>query len=88
MILSLDTSDASKLMEQFSQLQMMFRRQETGGKPIVAAINGTALGRRLRDLPRHPLPHRRGQPKSKVGQPEVKIGLLPGGAAARSAFRA
>ena len=32
MILSLDTSDASKLMEQFSQLQRMFRRQETGGK--------------------------------------------------------
>eukprot|EP01034_Spumella_vulgaris_P000631 gene631-835_t len=40
MILSLDTSDASKLMEQFSQLQRMFRQQETGGKPIVAAING------------------------------------------------
>ena len=44
MLLSTDTSDAAKLMDQFSQLQKMFRRQETGGKPIVAAINGTALG--------------------------------------------
>src|SRR5215211_8016614 len=44
MLLGTDTSDAAKLMEQFSQLQKIFRRQETGGKPIVAAINGTALG--------------------------------------------
>ena len=43
MLLGTDTSDAAKLMDQFSQLQKMFRRQETGGKPIVAAINGTAL---------------------------------------------
>ena len=44
MLLNADTSDAAKLTEQFSQLQKLFRRQETGGKPIVAAINGTALG--------------------------------------------
>ena len=44
MLLNVDTSDATKLMEQFSQLQRMFPRQETGGKPMVAAINGTALG--------------------------------------------
>src|SRR5580704_4256289 len=44
MLLGADTSDATKLMDQFSQLQKLFRHQETGGKPIVAAINGTALG--------------------------------------------
>src|SRR6185312_12830655 len=44
MLLNADTSDAAKLTEQFSQLQRLFRRQETGGKPVVAAINGTALG--------------------------------------------
>ena len=38
MLLNADTSDAAKLTEQFSQLQKLFRRQETGGKPIVAAI--------------------------------------------------
>src|ERR1700745_3220984 len=44
MLLNADTSDAAKLTEQFSQLQKLFRRQEPGAKPIVAAINGTALG--------------------------------------------
>src|SRR5258708_34865732 len=42
MLLGADTSDAAKLMDQFGQLQKLFRRQETGGKPIVAAINRTA----------------------------------------------
>jgi 3-hydroxyacyl-CoA dehydrogenase/enoyl-CoA hydratase/3-hydroxybutyryl-CoA epimerase len=79
MILSLDTSDASKLMEQFSQLQKMFRRQETGGKPIVAAINGTALGGGFEICLATHYRIAAANPKTKVGQPEVKIGLLPGG---------
>ena len=37
MLLATDTSDAAKLMDQFSQLQKLFRQQETSGKPIVAA---------------------------------------------------
>ena len=79
MILGLDTSDASKLMEQFSQLQKMFRRQETGGKPIVAAINGTALGGGFEICLATHYRIASANPKTKVGQPEVKIGLLPGG---------
>src|SRR4030095_5235060 len=54
MLLNADTSDAAKLTEQFSQLQRLFRHQETGGKPIVAAINGTAVGGRLQDRPACP----------------------------------
>jgi 3-hydroxyacyl-CoA dehydrogenase/enoyl-CoA hydratase/3-hydroxybutyryl-CoA epimerase len=79
MLLNADTSDAAKLTDQFSQLQKLFRRQETGGKPIVAAINGTALGGGFEIcLACH---HRiaAANPKAKVGQPEVKLGLLPGG---------
>jgi 3-hydroxyacyl-CoA dehydrogenase/enoyl-CoA hydratase/3-hydroxybutyryl-CoA epimerase len=79
MLLAADTSDAAKLMDQFSQLQKLFRHQETGGKPIVAAINGTALGGGFEIcLACH---HRiaAANPKAKIGQPEVKIGLLPGG---------
>ena len=79
MILSLDTSHASKLMEQFSQLQRMFRRQETGGKPVVAAINGTALGGGFEICLATHYRIAAANPKTKVGQPEVKIGLLPGG---------
>src|SRR5476649_816434 len=79
MLLNADTSDAAKLTEQFSQLQRLFRRQETGGKPVVAAINGTALGGGFEIcLASH---HRiaAANPRAKIGQPEVKIGLLPGG---------
>ena len=69
MLLGADTSDAAKLMDQFSQLQKLFRRQETGGKPIVAAINGTALGGGFEIcLACH---HRIAavNPRAKVGQP-------------------
>ena len=79
MILSLDTSDASKLMEQFSTLQKLFRSQETGGKPVVAAINGTALGGGFEMCLATHYRIAAANPKTKVGQPEVKIGLLPGG---------
>src|SRR5262249_49525999 len=63
----------------FSQLQKLFRHQETGGKPVVAAINGTALGGGFEIcLACH---HRiaAANPRARLGQPEVKIGLLPGG---------
>src|SRR5688572_24845989 len=78
MILGTDTSDAAKLMDQFSQLQKMFRRQETGGKPIVAAINGTALRGGFEICLACHYRIAAANPKAKVGQPEVKIGLLPG----------
>ena len=79
MLLSADTSDAAKLMEQFSQLQKLFRSQETGGKPVVAAINGTALGGGFEICLACHYRIAAANPKTKIGQPEVKIGLLPGG---------
>jgi len=79
MLLNADTSDAAKLTEQFSQLQKMFRRQETGGKPVVAAINGTALGGGFEICLATHYRIAAANPKTKIGQPEVKIGLLPGG---------
>ncbi len=79
MLLNADTSDAAKLTEQFSQLQKLFRRQETGGKPIVAAINGTALGGGFEICLATHYRIAAANPKTKIGQPEVKLGLLPGG---------
>jgi 3-hydroxyacyl-CoA dehydrogenase/enoyl-CoA hydratase/3-hydroxybutyryl-CoA epimerase len=79
MLLNVDTSDAARLMDQFSQLQRMFRRQETGGKPMVAAINGTALGGGFEICLACHYRIAAANPKTKVGQPEVKLGLLPGG---------
>src|SRR3954467_12589959 len=55
------------------------RRLETLGVPVVAAINGAALGGGLEiTLACH---HRVivDDPKAKLGFPEVKLGLLPGG---------
>ncbi|MGE5148995.1 MAG: enoyl-CoA hydratase/isomerase family protein, partial [Rhodospirillaceae bacterium] len=79
MLLNADTSDAAKLTDQFSQLQKLFRSQETGGKPIVAAINGTALGGGFEICLACHYRIAAANPKAKVGQPEVKLGLLPGG---------
>jgi len=79
MLLNADTSDAARLTEQFSQLQKLFRRQETGGKPIVAAINGTALGGGFEICLATHYRIAAANPKTKLGQPEVKLGLLPGG---------
>ena len=79
MLLDADTSDAAKLTEQFSQLQKLFRRQETGGKPIVAAINGTALGGGFEICLAAHYRIAAANPRTKLGQPEVKLGLLPGG---------
>ena len=79
MLLNADTSDAVKLTEQFSRLQKMFRSQETSGKPMVAAINGTALGGGFEICLACHYRIAAANPKTKIGQPEVKIGLLPGG---------
>ena len=55
-----------------------FRRLERGGKPVVAAATGTALGGGLELMLAC---HRRvaaDNPQARFGLPEVKLGLLPG----------
>ena len=67
---------AFKLM---TMLHTTFRKFETGKKPVVAAINGTALGGGLElALACH---HRimADDPKARVGFPEAQVGLIPGG---------
>ncbi|MGP0103426.1 MAG: 3-hydroxyacyl-CoA dehydrogenase NAD-binding domain-containing protein [Solirubrobacteraceae bacterium] len=61
------------------EVKSQLRRLETLGRPVVAAINGAALGGGLEiALAAH---HRVivDDPKAKLGFPEVKLGLLPGG---------
>jgi 3-hydroxyacyl-CoA dehydrogenase / enoyl-CoA hydratase / 3-hydroxybutyryl-CoA epimerase len=61
------------------EIKGQLRRLETLGVPVVAAINGTALGGGLEIAL---AAHYRvivDDPKIKLGFPEVKLGLLPGG---------
>lgn len=71
-------TDAAAVYSWCRKLQQAYRKLETCGKPVAAAINGTALGGGLelalachyRVVGDHP--------KTKLGQPEVQIGLMPG----------
>ena len=69
---------ATRLFEESRKLSLLYRRIETCGKPWVAAINGTALGGGFElALACH---HRAAalNPQTRLGLPEIKVGLFPG----------
>jgi 3-hydroxyacyl-CoA dehydrogenase/enoyl-CoA hydratase/3-hydroxybutyryl-CoA epimerase len=66
------------LFENSGKLSQLYRRIETCGKPWVAAINGTALGGGLELCLACHYRVAGDNPKTRVGLPEVKIGLFPG----------
>ncbi|WP_280270358.1 3-hydroxyacyl-CoA dehydrogenase NAD-binding domain-containing protein [Nocardia wallacei] len=71
--------DAAAIMEELTVIKGALRRLEQLGKPVVAAINGAALGGGLEiALATH---HRIAADVKglKIGLPEVKLGLLPAG---------
>ncbi|KAA5832797.1 3-hydroxyacyl-CoA dehydrogenase NAD-binding domain-containing protein [Saccharopolyspora hirsuta] len=70
--------DAARVTETTTAVKKQLRRLETLGVPVVAALNGTALGGGLEiALACH---HRiaLNDPKARFGFPEVTLGLLPG----------
>lgn len=71
--------DSQSFTASIMEMHHGLREIETGGKPFVAAINGTALGGGLElCLACH---HRiaLNSTKIKIGFPEIKVGLFPGG---------
>jgi 3-hydroxyacyl-CoA dehydrogenase/enoyl-CoA hydratase/3-hydroxybutyryl-CoA epimerase len=71
-------ANAHELYAMLSQIKSAMRRLETSGKPIVACINGSALGGGLEMAL---CAHRRIAVQKKatqLGFPEVNLGLLPG----------
>ncbi|MGI8749672.1 MAG: 3-hydroxyacyl-CoA dehydrogenase NAD-binding domain-containing protein [Thermoleophilaceae bacterium] len=71
--------DAAAVAENIRTIKAQLPRLETLGKPVVAAIDGAALGGGLEIcLAAH---HRIAteNPKIQLGFPEVQLGLLPGG---------
>jgi len=68
--------EAFELSEAF---KAFLRRLEKCGRPVVAALNGTALGGGLELALGCHYRIAIDDPKAKFGLPEVKLGLLPGG---------
>lgn len=72
-------ADAERIFERTLAVKRDLRRLETLGRPVVAALNGAALGGGYEiALACH---HRVAldAPGSRIGLPEVTLGLLPGG---------
>jgi 3-hydroxyacyl-CoA dehydrogenase / enoyl-CoA hydratase / 3-hydroxybutyryl-CoA epimerase len=79
--------DAESVFAGSMRIKRRLRRLETLGKPVVAAINGAALGGGYEiALACH---HRIAldAPGSRIGCPEVTLGLLPGGGGVVRAVR-
>ena len=78
-MLAAGPDDAQAVFEMGQDIKADLRRLEKLGKPVVAAINGAALGGGLEiTLACH---HRIvvDDPKAELGLPEATLGLLPGG---------
>ena len=68
-------------------LKRILRALETQGKPVVAALNGHALGGGFEIALACHARIAIDDPKLKLGQPEVKLGLLPGGGGTQRLLR-
>jgi 3-hydroxyacyl-CoA dehydrogenase / enoyl-CoA hydratase / 3-hydroxybutyryl-CoA epimerase len=71
--------DAAEIFAEVEEIKAQLRGLETLGRPVVAAVNGAALGGGLEiALACH---HRIAydDPRTEIGLPEVTLGLLPGG---------
>ncbi|HEU0202688.1 MAG TPA: 3-hydroxyacyl-CoA dehydrogenase NAD-binding domain-containing protein [Burkholderiaceae bacterium] len=78
LLLQAKESDAPRCYEELQGIKRSFRRLETLGKPVVACLNGSALGGGWEvALAAH---HRIAVDDSKIqfGTPEVTLGLMPG----------
>lgn len=69
-------ADAKAGEELSRRVQRIFSRMETLGKPVIACIDGYALGGGCELAMACTL--RLAGPAAQLGQPEIKLGLLPG----------
>ena len=79
MILRNNNGDPSQMLKVSAGLNQVFRAMEVNGKPVVAAINGTALGGGYEICLASHYRVALDNPKTQIGLVEVTIGLLPGG---------
>jgi 3-hydroxyacyl-CoA dehydrogenase/enoyl-CoA hydratase/3-hydroxybutyryl-CoA epimerase len=69
---------AKEIFEGSRAASLLYRRIETCGKPWVAAINGTAVGGGFELALACHYRVAAQNPKTRVGLPEIKVGLFPG----------
>lgn len=72
-------TNAQEIFDMCEGLKKQLRRLETLGKPVVAALNGAALGGGLEIALACHYRIALNNPKAVFGLPEVGLGLLPGG---------
>jgi len=77
--------DAQQLFDHVESIKATLRKLETIGKPVVAAINGAALGGGLEIA--LACDFRIATADAQLGFPEVNLGLLPGGGGTQRAPR-
>jgi len=69
---------AGFVFEESRKLSLLYRRIETCGKPWVCALNGTAMGGGFELALACHYRVASDNPKTRLGLPEIKIGLFPG----------
>jgi 3-hydroxyacyl-CoA dehydrogenase/enoyl-CoA hydratase/3-hydroxybutyryl-CoA epimerase len=69
---------AGFVFEESRKLSLLYRRIETSGKPWVCALDGTAVGGGFELALACHQRIASENPKTRVGLPEIKIGLFPG----------
>ncbi|MFI4960794.1 MAG: 3-hydroxyacyl-CoA dehydrogenase NAD-binding domain-containing protein [Hyphomicrobiales bacterium] len=69
---------AAYVFDESRKLSQLYRRIETGGKPWVCALNGTAMGGGFEFALACHQRIAADNPKTRLGLPEIKIGLFPG----------
>src|SRR5215510_7637918 len=69
---------AAFVFEESRKLSLLYRRLETSGKPWVCALNGTAMGGGFEFALACHYRVAADNPKTRLGLPEVKVGLFPG----------
>jgi 3-hydroxyacyl-CoA dehydrogenase/enoyl-CoA hydratase/3-hydroxybutyryl-CoA epimerase len=69
---------AAFVFEESRKLSQLYRRLETSGKPWVCALNGTAMGGGFELALACHYRVASDNPKTRLGLPEIKIGLFPG----------
>jgi len=78
-LLSNPPEDKKGMYDGLLMANRQLREFEKGGKPFVAAINGNALGGGLELALTCHYRVAINNPKTKIGFPEVQLGLIPGG---------